>query len=175
MLLLRNPQRGNGYGSAFPLLGMLHHRWQLRCREAKKRLPRLEIHKPLKKKKDNGKPTKSDLLKECLKYWSLIIRNRDGFQCWIDGCEKESVQAHHIFPKRHYRAVMFDLDNGACLCRGHHAFFAESDHERFRDFVIERIGKKRWESLKARANRDESYTIDDLMDIREKLKRMVDK
>lgn len=127
------------------------------------------------KKKDNGKPKKLDVLKECLRYWSLIVRQRDGYQCWIDGCEKELVQAHHIFPKKHYPATMFEISNGATLCRGHHAFFAESDYERFRTLVIGRIGLKAWIELKERANRKESYTIDDLIDIREKLKRMVDR
>jgi hypothetical protein len=53
--------------------------------------------------------------------------------------------------------------------------WAHVQYEEFRDFVMSWMGKKQFEALKERAARIEKYTINDLRDILEKLKRMVDR
>ena len=56
-----------------------------------------------------------------LRRWSLLIRLRDGFTCYVCGKEcKKSVQAHHIYPKAIYPEKAFDLYNGITVCGDHH-------------------------------------------------------
>lgn len=125
------------------------------------------------KKADNGKPTKSTISKELDKLWSLIVKQRDGFQCVVCG-KDNTVAAHHIFSRKNH-STRWDIDNGVSLCFYHHMRWAHVEYEQFRDFIVGRIGKKMFETLKAQSARIEKYTIADLLDIRDKLKRMVDR
>lgn len=126
------------------------------------------------KKSDNGKPKKSDIAKELDKYWSIVVKQRDGHECQVEGCTKNNVNAHHIFSRKNH-STRWDVSNGISLCFYHHMRWAHVEYEQFRDFVINWMGKKPFEALKERAGRIEKYTIADLLNIKEKLKRMVDR
>jgi hypothetical protein len=60
------------------------------------------------------------------------------------------VDAHHIFEKGMNHSLMFDLDNGICLCFYHHKYWIhsiaipEKDRE---DFIIKVIGPDKYEEL----------------------------
>jgi hypothetical protein len=126
----------------------------------------------LKAKKPNNKPNKSKLTKDCDRLWSIIVRQRDA-TCLYPGCNRQDLNAHHIFSRRN-QSVRFDPENGVALCRGHHLFWAHSAYEEFRDAIIEKIGKKDFERLKAKSNLISKWTISELMTIRDQLKRLID-
>lgn len=123
-------------------------------------------------KKDNGKPKKSDIAKELDKLWAIVVKQRDGYQCVV--CGKDPVSAHHIFSRKNH-STRWEISNGVSLCFWHHLRWAHVEYEQFRDFVMAWMGKREFEAIKERAARIEKYTIADLIDIRDKLKRMVDR
>jgi len=58
-------------------------------------------------------------VKYTLLTWSRIIRKRDNYKCVICGSQ-DDLNAHHIFPKSKYPALMFNINNGITLCKTHH-------------------------------------------------------
>ena len=60
--------------------------------------------------------------------WSRAVRDRDGNRCAVCGTVNYP-QAHHILPKRFFKAVALDIDNGICLCPSHHKFGRYSAHQ----------------------------------------------
>jgi hypothetical protein len=113
--------------------------------------------------------TKSRLREINYKLWSSIVRNRCESvcaKCYLDNLAKgmtpeeakekatKHVDAHHIFEKGMNHSLMFDLDNGICLCFYHHKYWIhsiaipEKDRE---DFIIKVIGKEKYEELEAKS------------------------
>ena len=56
----------------------------------------------------------------------------------------------------------------------HHKFWAHVDYEEFRSWIISEIGKKEYERLYALSQIDVHWKLDDLMEIRDQLKRQID-
>lgn len=71
----------------------------------------------------------AEFSKYYLRRWSLLVRLRDGFMCFM--CERkcrrvssksdplswtEVAEAHHIMPKAKHPETAYDLDNGITLC-----------------------------------------------------------
>jgi len=109
--------------------------------------------------------TKSRLREINYKLWSLIVRNRYESvcaKCYLDNLKKgmgpgeakkkatKHVDAHHIFEKGMNHSLMFDIDNGICLCFYHHKYWIHSiaipEKER-EDFIIKVIGPDKYEEL----------------------------
>lgn len=65
--------------------------------------------------------------------------------------------------------------NGITLCFFHHKHWAHTDHEQFRRWLIERIGADEYERLYKLSNIVTHWKIDELMEIKSQLKRMMDK
>ena len=62
------------------------------------------------------KQTKED------KEWAKKVKQRDGNECAINGCDKITMlNAHHIIPKENMN-YRYDLTNGITLCPFHHRF-----------------------------------------------------
>jgi hypothetical protein len=59
------------------------------------------------------------LIEENLKGWKINGAKKWGKRCEICN-SKDHIQGHHFFPKRHYKKLMFDVDNYVPLCRSHH-------------------------------------------------------
>ena len=123
-----------------------------------------------KPKKQSKAKRMSRSKKEADRVWSLAVRERDGNQCQVRGCDATSrVFAHHIFSRRHL-ATRWDLDNGFTICWGHHKK-GHTDHEWLRDEIIAKIGEDKFRHLKYRSG---LITVDlleeDLMRIIEGLK-----
>jgi ssDNA-binding Zn-finger/Zn-ribbon topoisomerase 1 len=58
-----------------------------------------------------------------LRKWSIAIRARDGFKCYICGKRpklRSEADAHHIYTKSNYPNRAYDLDNGITVCEDHH-------------------------------------------------------
>ena len=124
-------------------------------------------------RKTKKKNTRAQVIKECDRLWSLAVRQRDG-KCLYPGCNKDNLQAHHIFSRRNM-STRFDIENGACICMGHHLYGAHQNYEEFRDMVIEEIGKKGFERLKAKANLTQKWSLPELIEIKHQLNRLIDK
>ena len=80
------------------------------------------------------------------------------------------LNSHHIFTRTH-RGTRWDQENLICLCWAHHHYMAHGrDTEKFRDFVIDRMGKKEFETLKVKAYTTTKYTVKELMFLKQILK-----
>lgn len=124
--------------------------------------------------KKSNKPTPAKVKKQLDKLWSELVRYRDGHHCRVNGCLHDSCHAHHIFSRRH-TSTRFDVSNGISLCFAHHKYWAHVDYEEFREWVIREIGKKEYERLYELSKIDVHWKLNDLMTIRDQLKRMVDR
>lgn len=51
--------------------------------------------------------------------WAEKIKQKDGYKCVMCG-GTESLQAHHIKPAFLYPECVYDIDNGATLCKSCH-------------------------------------------------------
>lgn len=86
--------------------------------------------------------------------WSLDVKERAGWRCEKPGCPVaiKGLAAHHVF-SRSIKKVRHDLDNGVCLCNGHHMFFAHKYPHMFLDMVIALRGHEWYDRLKEKARR----------------------
>lgn len=73
-----------------------------------------------------------------LKIWTAKIIDRDGMKCKKCGVENSSLnrlEAHHIVPMRDitYPSMIFEMNNGICLCRKCHMgiHYHEKEYEIF--------------------------------------------
>jgi hypothetical protein len=54
------------------------------------------------------------------KAWSSLVKLRAGMKCEIENCKhKPTLNSHHIFSRKN-SATRWDVNNGICLCVGHH-------------------------------------------------------
>ncbi len=52
--------------------------------------------------------------------WSKLVKLKAGMKCQIEKCtHKPTLNSHHIFSRKN-ASTRWDLDNGLCLCIGHH-------------------------------------------------------
>jgi hypothetical protein len=91
------------------------------------------------------------------------------------GCGRLAWCGHHIFGKKAYPSVRFNLLNGFPVCRGHHKFLAHDNPEKFRDIVIEWMGGGFFGELKFKANTEKhKLTIDDYIPMEDIFKEILD-
>ena len=93
---------------------------------------------------------KKPQIKELDKLWQALIKARDGY-CKRCGSTKR-LAGHHIRNKGRYRSTRWDTLNGIALCFYHHRM-AHDDPSEFTDWVMEYMGKTRYELLKYKANK----------------------
>ena len=54
------------------------------------------------------------------KAWSLLVKHKAGWKCKIPNCKhKPTLNSHHIFSRKN-ASTRWDVENGICLCVGHH-------------------------------------------------------
>ena len=79
-------------------------------------------------------PKRRSLSTRCDSMWAQIVKARG--KCRADGwfvlCGGR-LEATHVVPRRH-RSTRWDPANGRALCRAHHRYFTEAEHE-WRSFV----------------------------------------
>lgn len=91
---------------------------------------------PFKKKKANP------MAKICQELWSKIVRTRDGYTC--QKCDRtERSQAHHIFSVANGNTA-YNTRNGITMCYHCHIWWAHTNTEDARSFIIDWLGKKVW-------------------------------
>jgi len=74
---------------------------------------------------DGGKAVLNEGMRKSREYkqWRLLVKKRDNWACQICGETKENdieIHAHHIKSFADYPELMFDVDNGICLCGSCH-------------------------------------------------------
>ena len=80
--------------------------------------------------------------------FSKLIRL--GGKCKKCG-RKENLQCAHIHSRRNFN-TRWDEDNAVALCCYHHLFWAHKEPVQFSEWVKERMGEKRYNDLRIRAN-----------------------
>lgn len=116
-------------------------------------------------------PTKETIEKQLDDLWRKRVKERDGYHCQYPGCSYSGpdVEAHHIWGRGNHGSRWI-LDCGITLCTSCHRE-AEKHPNAFRRMVEMRyLGLERMVALTQAARSVAKWTIDQLMDIREKLK-----
>lgn len=70
--------------------------------------------------KKNRKPKNKVTDTAEYKEWRMKVYKRDGFQCKDPNCENpksRTIHAHHIFKRKLYPGLMFEVSNGITLCK----------------------------------------------------------
>ena len=94
-------------------------------------------------------PLKKSPAKECEDLWKKCIKARCDGRSELSGTPTKVIHPHHIMHKPNHR-LRFELDNGIALTPGEHHFGAHGPAaEAFRDRLIAKIGRKKWEWLKS--------------------------
>lgn len=99
--------------------------------------------------------------------WSELIKKKFDNKCAVCGA-RGNLQAAHIFSRKH-RATRWEPDNGVCLCRRHHLYWAHTEPFEFMQLCEKLIGKERLNELETEAHKTTHYTREDLKEIGEKL------
>jgi hypothetical protein len=125
------------------------------------------------RKKRKGK--KAKLKRELDDLWSKAVK-------LVGKCEycskTDYLNAHHIYSRSNH-AVRWNLDNGICLCSGHHTlsskFSAHKTPLEFTEFIIEKRGEAWYNKLREKANSVVKYTLDDYKQIKKRLNSRINK
>lgn len=51
--------------------------------------------------------------------WAKLVKLKAGLKCEYCGTTTKQLHSHHIF-SRSKKSTRWDIDNGICLCAGHH-------------------------------------------------------
>lgn len=95
-----------------------------------------------------GKPSRRDLIKVADKLISELVHQRDKHIC--QRCGRPGNNAHHIFSRK-YLSCRHLPQNLILLCFACHLHVAHGEPEKFRDFIIQRIGQSEFDRLKVSA------------------------
>ena len=129
-----------------------------------------------KKAVKKAKTTRRKLRDQLDKLWSGIVKQRAGYKCEYQTCNKvDYLNSHHIFGRSNL-SVRWDLNNGACLCPGHHTFNNYSAHKApiwFIEWITKKRGIEWYESLKVKANTVKKWSIPELEALVEEFKEEI--
>ena len=129
-----------------------------------------------KKAVKKAKTKRRKLRDQLDKLWSEIVKQRAGYVCEYKTCNKvDYLNSHHIFGRSNL-SVRWDLNNGACLCPGHHTFNNYSAHKApiwFIEWITKKRGIEWYESLKVKANTVKKWSIPELEALVEEFKEEI--
>ena len=102
--------------------------------------------------------TRGKIMKEIDAIFSKMVKDRDDWTCQrcattYDRTEKSSnrsLQCSHFFP-RQLMGTRFELDNLDALCAGCHMRVESDKMGWYMDYMIEKLGPKKYEALKIKA------------------------
>jgi len=103
-----------------------------------------------KKNRFKFAPERKEVEKQLDVVWAKSVKKLAGDKCEV--CEKtERLNSHHLFSRVH-KSTRWLVENGVCLCYGHHRWLAHGkDSEKFRDWVINKRGQDEFDRLKIKA------------------------
>ena len=145
-------------------------RWDKKQRESQLKYSK---KKPTGKRKYKKKTNRQKLIKKLDNLWSLKIR--EPRKCELCGKKGDikNFDAHHI-RGRGNMSTRWDLDNGACLCKGCHRFKIHMD-TMTSSILIDKLKKKRgkdwFPKLVKKSNKIVKHSIQDLKDIKDKFNK----
>jgi len=132
--------------------------------------------KPWRKACKKAKTERRKLRDQLDKLWSEIVKQRAANVCEYKACSKTTyLNAHHIFSRSNL-SVRWDLDNGICLCSGHHTLTNNSAHKspiEFIEWLKQRRGIEWYEDLRQKANQVKKWTIPELWELVKEFKREI--
>lgn len=86
--------------------------------------------------------------------WSKTVKLKAGNKCEFCG-KTNRLNSHHIY-SRSKRSTRWDIDNGVCLCSGHHSlqsnFSAHKTPLDFMEWIRARRGETWYKTLQLKAN-----------------------
>ena len=89
------------------------------------------------------------------KLWSLLVKHRANWRCEYCGSREKMLNSHHIY-SRSNRSTRWDLENGVCLCVGHHTFSTKfSAHKtptEFTEWLYKEKGEAWMSDLRVKAH-----------------------
>lgn len=91
--------------------------------------------------------------------WSKLVKLKAGNKCAVCGKTKP-LNSHHIY-SRGNMALRWSIDNGICLCVGHHIGFKFSAHKtstEFTKWLIAKFGQDFIDKLELYAHTQVKYT-----------------
>jgi hypothetical protein len=101
--------------------------------------------------KSSAMKTKKGLKRTIDKLWADIVKVKAGHKCEYIDCEKTTyLNSHHIFSRSNH-ALRWNLENGVCLCAGHHILSNMSAHKaplEFAEWLKEYRGIEWYERLR---------------------------
>jgi len=91
------------------------------CRKHYGQLMRKENHPRYIKDRTKLKKKENKWLSSAYMYWSLDVKNRDGWKCKIadETCDGR-LESHHILNWIEYPELRYKINNGITLCHAHH-------------------------------------------------------
>lgn len=109
---------------------------------------------PIKRNKpEKHKKTKSSIDKRLDTAWSKLVKLKSGNKCAVCSSEK-AINSHHIY-SRAKMSLRWSIENGICLCVGHHIGVKFSAHKtpiEFNDWMIVKFGTNFMDGLKLMAH-----------------------
>lgn len=85
------------------------------------------------------------------KWFSLYIRELANWKCEYCGKVAESLQASHYYGRR-AENTRFEPDNVSAVCFFCHQRLGSEDREAYREFMIKKLGEKRFKTLRIQYN-----------------------
>jgi len=109
------------------------------------------------------KQTKKALKKKVDELWAEVIKIKANHKC--EYCGKESyLNSHHIFSRSNH-STRWDIDNGVCLCVGHHVFSSKfSAHKapaEFIEWIKDYRGEEWYNRLRVKAKTPSKFNLED--------------
>jgi hypothetical protein len=94
--------------------------------------------------------------------WSKLVKLKAGMKCQIENCKhRPTLNSHHIFSRKN-ASTRWDLENGICLCVGHHTmsskFSAHGNPIAFTYWLEERMGSDWIDELSFKAHSTKKWT-----------------
>jgi predicted restriction endonuclease len=142
-----------------------------------KRNTPLKVKGTIKKKAKRARRDCAPTTKHLDKLWADVVKLRCLHSCEMHGVAGRMcgniMHAHHIFVRQH-TATRWDLDNGMCLCAGHHLWTHDNPCDST-DEIKELIGLERYELIKERHYQVFKPTAQDRREIAARLRAELDR
>jgi len=107
--------------------------------------------------------------------WSLLVKLRAGMKC--EYCPKTTpLNSHHVYGRRNL-STRWDVNNGYCLCVGHHTFdpkfAAHQTPNDFSEWCKKDRGEKWFDDLNLKAHSTTKWTQLDKTEHLEELNKQI--
>lgn len=119
---------------------------------------------------------RKSLSKKCMALWQEIVKLKAGNICEYPNCNKTTYLNSHHFFSRSNTSIRYDIDNGICLCSGHHSLNDDSAHKSplFKDVLLESgVRDNKWlQRLTMKSNNSSKLDLQmELMYLEQELKK----